>query len=207
MASRFLQLVCGAVAMAGVILGSSLPASAGVIVDFSGTFVNLAFPSYYARLGGGSFTGSFTLSGELPVGNGATSYFSAFTVNLYDAAHNLEFSFSSSKPGSYGYVSNAYVSFYGGDIVDFFDPNGSYFQLVFPSHFTGNGSLASSGLAGNSYTYLAPGDYGYMASATASIHTTPLPEASTIHNLAVGVLMALALGMGAVRRSARSRLL
>ena len=190
MLSRFVRTVRSAAAAAVVVVAFSVPAAAGIIVDISGDIASVPGSSY-SRFSGGSFSGSFSFAGDLPVGSGATAFFDAFTVNLYDASDTLLLTLSSSVSGSYGYVSNAYVPFYGGDIVDFFAPDGSYLQLVFAAGFTGNGGLASSGLGGNSYLYQSPGHYGYIASATASIRTTPIPEPATILLLVAGFASAM----------------
>lgn len=204
-ASKLLGVARGAVVAIVVLLAAAVPASAAVIVDFSGSFVNYEDPpSYHVILNGGSFSGSFTLEDELPLDEDTTLYFTAFTVNLYDSSHTLIYSFSDSATGHYGFASSAHLDYYGGDIVDAFGPDSSYFQLVFPHHFTGTGSASSTGSGSYSYTYVAAlGQYGYVASAFASVRSTPVPEAPAALTLVAGLAAVLALGFAGRRPAAK----
>lgn len=166
-------------------------ASANVVYDLSGTFRPATTSGYTTVLGGGSFDGTFTLPGSAFPTRGSTS-FASFIVNLRDGTGRIVDTIRSGVSGGGGYVSDAYVSYYGGTILEFYDTLDDDLQLVVASGFTGNGGVLSNGY---SYAQAAPSNQATVGNGIVSPHASvrAVAEPSTVSLAAFGSALLLRL--------------
>ncbi len=164
-------------------------ASANVLYDLSGTFRPATSASSTTVLGGGSFDGTITLPGSAFPTHGTTAFVS-FVVNLRNSAGAIVDTIRSGVSGGGGYVSDGYVAYYGGTVLEFYDSLNDYLQLVVATGFAGSGAVLTNGY---SYAQAAPSNQATAATGTIGPRATlrAVAEPSTVSLTAFGSALLL----------------
>lgn len=183
---KFLFAACALGAVA-----AATPALADPEYRFSGTFLPATGTDFTELLGGGSFDGSYTLSGAFPTDG--VGYFDSFTLNLRDSTGAILLTLTKGIGTANGYINTGYAYIYGGTTIQFSDATQDYLQLVVPAGFGGTGAVLANGY---SYAQIAPQNQATVASATISV-----PEPA-----AWGLMIAGFGAMGMALRSRRTRI-
>lgn len=151
---------------------AAVPALAQTEYHFSGSFAEATGTSFTALLGGGSFDGSYTLTGDVFPTSGV-GYFDSFTVNLRDAAGDILLTMMRDLNQGWGYINTAATPYYGGVPIYFYDQAGAdYLQLIVPVGFSGTGTVLTA--LGTSYAQIAPQN---QATVTSGVIGVPEPAA------------------------------
>jgi hypothetical protein len=128
---------------------------------FNGSFLPAA-----TALGGGSFDGTYTLTGNVFPTTGV-GFFDSFTVNLRDSAGNILLTIAKGVNDGNGYINTASAPYYGGVPIYFYDQLGAnYLQLIAPVGFDGMGEVSANG---SSYALIAPSDWGTVGSGVIGV--------------------------------------
>ena len=170
-------------AVCAIALGSRAEAAEFI---FSGTFKPANGASYTALLGSGSFDGYFTIAPSSFPASGTTTI-TAFSFNLRDNSGAILKTLTKGLDGASGFISSAYVGFYGGTVINFQDPAVNYLQLVVPTGFLGTGSVLANGY---SYAQIAPQNQATVAAGMISAVPEPTTWAMMIFGFGLmGVAM------------------
>lgn len=187
-----------ALALTALAATTSSATSAATYV-FSGTLADSGSSSSYTLLDGGSFSGSFTTSGNpFPV-NGLVNP-TDFTLTLKSAAGVPVLTITKGVAGGSAYFWSQYESSYGGLPLYFYDGANDYLQLIVSSTWNGTGATPVLTSSRTSYAYVAAGNYGYVQGGSVSVPGT-VPEAPTWAALIGGFAL---IGIASRRRRAVS---
>lgn len=134
--------------LATATLFAAAPATAAVTYTVSGTFRPWDGASFRRLIGGGSFSGSFTLSNNSFPQSGTTS-FVRYSIDLRDQNGTVVETLTQSPGQNGGFISSDNAAIYGGTQIYFYELDGgriqNYLRLVVPVGFGGEGPIAPAG--------------------------------------------------------------
>lgn len=134
--------------LAAATLFAAAPATAAVTYKVSGNFRPWDGASFRRLLGGGSFSGSFTLANDSFPQSGTTN-FVRYSIDLRDKDGKVVETLTQSPGQNGGYISSANATIYGGTSIYFYELDGgriqNYLRLVVPVGFGGEGPIAPAG--------------------------------------------------------------
>jgi hypothetical protein len=179
-----------------------LPASATVF-SIQGQFGNTSFSG---PLNGGSFSGTYTVSG-LPIADGSQVLLNSWDVTLFSAANTALAHFTIANGCAGCNNVDGRFSPASGNVLNFGDTAGDFLELQFLAPFNGIGSVVPFVSAIGSFSSFAGigGNTAQLDSiVTAGSSTLAVPEPSSISLLALASFVCLA-GLTARRLSFQDR--
>jgi hypothetical protein len=150
-----------ACAMGALVLAT--PALAQTEYHIAGNFL----PAAGTPLGGGSFEGIYTLSGDAFPTSGV-GYFDSFSINFRDSLGNVLLTLAEGVNDGWGYINTDAASYYGGIPIYFYDQQGQdYLHLIVPVGFSGMGAGIGNG---PSFAQIgSPANQGIISSAVIGV--------------------------------------
>jgi hypothetical protein len=172
----------------------ALPASAAVF-SIQGQFGNTSFSG---PLNGGSFSGTYTVSG-LPVADGSIVLLSSWDVTLFSASNTSLAHFTIANGCAGCNNVDGRFSPASGDILNFGDNSGDFLELQFLAPFNGVGSVIPFGSAIGAFSSIAG-----IGGNTAALDSIVTSGSSTVPEPASITLLTVA-GFGCLARMATRR--
>ena len=186
-------------------LAALTPPASATVFSIQGQFGNTSFSG---PLNGGSFSGTYTVSG-LPVADGSQILLNSWDVTLFSAANTALAHFTIANGCAGCNNVDGRFSPASGNVLNFGDTAGDFLELQFLAPFNGIGAVVPFASAiGNFSSFAGIGgntaQLDSIVTAGSSTVAVPEPSSISISLLALASFWGLA-GLTARRRGSRAR--